>query len=82
MKKKESEDQTIDECILRTVRVKKPENVAELVTLVQQGFHYSDKEILNHTLTLLNEDKIVFEKEPVAAKTIVRLSHSEPVYVV
>ena len=43
LKKKESEDQTIDECILRTVRVKKPENVAELVTLVQQGFHYSYK---------------------------------------
>ena len=82
MKKKQSNDQTIDECILRTVAVKKPENIAELITLVQQESHYSDTEILNHIITLQNEGKIVPEKETVAAKTIVHLSPLELVFVI
>jgi uncharacterized membrane protein len=45
---------------------KKPENVEQLITLVQQEFHYSDKEILRRILTLQNEGKIALKKEPVA----------------
>jgi len=67
LKEKQSEDQTIDECILRTGAVKKPENIAQLITLVQQESHYSDREILNHIVTLQNEGKIALKKETVAA---------------
>jgi len=66
LKKRHSEDQTIYEYILQTVVEKKPENIAQLITLVQQEFHYSDKEILRRILTLQNERKIALKKEPVA----------------
>jgi hypothetical protein len=66
LKKRQPEDQAIDECILQTVTVKKPESIAELITLVQKEFHYSDKEILNRIVTLQNEGKIALKKEPVA----------------
>jgi hypothetical protein len=66
LKKRQSEDQTIDECILQTVAEKKPENVEQLITLVQQEFHYSDKEILRRILTLQNAGKIALKKESVA----------------
>jgi len=64
--KRQSENQTIDEYILQTAMEKKPENVEQLITLVQQEFHYSDKEILRRILTLQNEGKIALKKEPVA----------------
>ena len=67
MKKRQPEDQAINECILQTIAVKKPENITELIMLVQKEFHYSDKEILNCILTLQNEGKIALKKEPVAA---------------
>lgn len=70
MKEKQSEDQTIYEYILQTVAEKKPENIAQLITLVQQEFHYSDKEILNYILTLQNERKIALKKEPVATANL------------
>lgn len=62
---KESAAQKIDAYILQIVAEKKPETLGQLITLVQEEFHYPDKELLRHILSLQNEGKIAFKKEPV-----------------
>jgi len=66
LKKRLSENQTMDEYILQTAKEKKPETIKQLIKLVQQRFHFSDEEILKHILRLQSRGKITLKEKTVA----------------
>ena len=51
----------IDQYIIQIMKEKKPENVKQLIKLIQEKFPLSDQELLDHILDLQENEKIRFK---------------------
>jgi len=61
---KNPENQALDAYILQLIKSEKLESVEQLVKLVQQKFHSSDKEILKRILYLQTAEEIALNEKP------------------
>ncbi|UCC32934.1 MAG: DUF1616 domain-containing protein [Candidatus Bathyarchaeota archaeon] len=58
MTAKEHQKASIEECILQTIKEKKPENISQLAEMVQQQFALPKQKIVEHIIRLESEGKI------------------------
>jgi len=64
LQKNQSKTETIDQYIIEVTRKNNPETVEKLIRLVQQRYHLSKREVIEHILHLQNQRKLVLKEHP------------------